>query len=213
MRRVTPGDGATDAGDGLADRDRRRDCRRGQARRRGRGDRNQRLPVRAGPRRRAGSASGSPRPASRPDAIEQILQLVPIATHNQRGRGTLLVGTTSEIDAETLVDLVERSMSAPGVRAAEAPGRAVRRRARPSPATLRRGLRSRCAQEPARRGAGARGRRFRALTPGESRDDPRSRRARRAVGDGRRAPRPRCSGEAERAVRRPSPTGSSVRGS
>ncbi len=47
------------------------------------------------------------------DAIEQILQLVPIATHNQRGRGTLLVGTTSEIDAETLVDLVERSMSAP----------------------------------------------------------------------------------------------------
>jgi GTP cyclohydrolase-4 len=47
------------------------------------------------------------------DAIEQILELVPIATHNQRGRGTLLVGTTSEIDAETLVDLVERSMSAP----------------------------------------------------------------------------------------------------
>jgi GTP cyclohydrolase I/GTP cyclohydrolase-4 len=47
------------------------------------------------------------------DAIEQILQLVPIATHNQRGRGTLLVGTTSEIDAESLVDLVERSMSAP----------------------------------------------------------------------------------------------------
>ena len=38
---------------------------------------------------------------------------MPIATHNQRGRGTLLVGTTSEIDAETLVDLVERSMSAP----------------------------------------------------------------------------------------------------
>ncbi len=48
-----------------------------------------------------------------PDSIEQILQIVPIATHNQRGRGTLLVGTTSEIDAETLVDLVERSMSAP----------------------------------------------------------------------------------------------------
>ena len=45
--------------------------------------------------------------------IEQILQLVPIATHNQRGRGTLLVGTANAIDAETLVDLVERSMSAP----------------------------------------------------------------------------------------------------
>ena len=48
-----------------------------------------------------------------PDDVEQILQLVPIATHNQRGRGTLLVGTASDLDAETLVDLVERSMSAP----------------------------------------------------------------------------------------------------
>jgi GTP cyclohydrolase I/GTP cyclohydrolase-4 len=46
-------------------------------------------------------------------SIEQILELVPIATHNQRGRGTLLVGTANHIDAETLVDLVERSMSAP----------------------------------------------------------------------------------------------------
>jgi GTP cyclohydrolase I/GTP cyclohydrolase-4 len=45
--------------------------------------------------------------------IEQILELVPIATHNQRGRGTLLVGTASDVDAETLVDLVERSMSSP----------------------------------------------------------------------------------------------------
>ena len=48
-----------------------------------------------------------------PGDIEQILELVPIATHNQRGRGTLLVGTASDVDAETLVDLVERSMSAP----------------------------------------------------------------------------------------------------
>jgi MptA/FolE2 family GTP cyclohydrolase len=45
--------------------------------------------------------------------IERILELVPIATHNQRGRGTLLVGTEHDIDAETLVGLVERSMSAP----------------------------------------------------------------------------------------------------
>jgi GTP cyclohydrolase I/GTP cyclohydrolase-4 len=45
--------------------------------------------------------------------IERILELVPIATHNQRGRGTLLVGTRHDVDAETLVDLVERSMSAP----------------------------------------------------------------------------------------------------
>jgi GTP cyclohydrolase I/GTP cyclohydrolase-4 len=44
---------------------------------------------------------------------ERILELVPIATHNQRGRGTLLVGTTHELDAEDLSGIVERSMSAP----------------------------------------------------------------------------------------------------
>src|SRR5262245_32387385 len=47
------------------------------------------------------------------DDVDQILDLVPIATHNQRGRGTLLVGTTLELDAEDLVGIVERSMSAP----------------------------------------------------------------------------------------------------
>jgi GTP cyclohydrolase I/GTP cyclohydrolase-4 len=45
--------------------------------------------------------------------IERILELVPIATHNQRGRGTLYVGTDHDLDAEVLVDVVERSMSAP----------------------------------------------------------------------------------------------------
>jgi GTP cyclohydrolase-4 len=45
--------------------------------------------------------------------VERILDLVPIATHNQRGRGTLLVGTTLELDAEDLFGIVERSMSAP----------------------------------------------------------------------------------------------------
>jgi GTP cyclohydrolase I/GTP cyclohydrolase-4 len=48
-----------------------------------------------------------------PGDVERILDLVPIATHNQRGRGTLLVGTEHDVDAETLVGLVERSMSAP----------------------------------------------------------------------------------------------------
>jgi GTP cyclohydrolase-4 len=43
----------------------------------------------------------------------RILDLVPLATHNQRGRGTLLVGTERELDAEVLVGVVERSMSAP----------------------------------------------------------------------------------------------------
>jgi GTP cyclohydrolase I/GTP cyclohydrolase-4 len=45
--------------------------------------------------------------------VERILELVPIATHNQRGRGTLLVGTERELDAEDLMGVVERSMSAP----------------------------------------------------------------------------------------------------
>jgi GTP cyclohydrolase-4 len=47
------------------------------------------------------------------DEIDRILELVPIATHNQRGRGTLLVGTAEELDAEVLVGIVEESMSAP----------------------------------------------------------------------------------------------------
>src|SRR6185503_9595444 len=47
------------------------------------------------------------------DDVERILQLVPLATHNQRGRGTLYVGTTRDLDAEELVGVVERSMSAP----------------------------------------------------------------------------------------------------
>ena len=45
--------------------------------------------------------------------VEKILELVPIATHNQRGRGTLYVGTEHDLDAETLIGVVERSMSAP----------------------------------------------------------------------------------------------------
>ncbi|HEY7148156.1 MAG TPA: GTP cyclohydrolase MptA [Gaiellaceae bacterium] len=47
------------------------------------------------------------------DDIERILELVPLATHNQRGRGTLYVGTQQSVNAEQLVEIVERSMSAP----------------------------------------------------------------------------------------------------
>jgi GTP cyclohydrolase IV len=45
--------------------------------------------------------------------IERILELVPLATHNQRGRGTLFLGTELRLDAEDLVDIVEQSMSSP----------------------------------------------------------------------------------------------------
>jgi GTP cyclohydrolase IV len=45
--------------------------------------------------------------------IGRILELVPLATHNQRGRGELFLGTSLRLDAEDLVDIVERSMSSP----------------------------------------------------------------------------------------------------
>ena len=45
--------------------------------------------------------------------VERILELVPLATHNQRGRGTLFVGTDSVVNAEQLVRIVEGSMSSP----------------------------------------------------------------------------------------------------
>ena len=45
--------------------------------------------------------------------IDRILELVPLATHNQRGRGTLFVGTEAPVNAEALVRIVEGSMSSP----------------------------------------------------------------------------------------------------
>ena len=45
--------------------------------------------------------------------VERILDLVPLATHNQRGRGTLYVGTERQLDANVLVAIVHDSMSAP----------------------------------------------------------------------------------------------------
>jgi GTP cyclohydrolase-4 len=50
-----------------------------------------------------------------PDEIERVIESVPIATHNQRGIGTLHVGCTEgsavEIDARELLHIVEGSMS------------------------------------------------------------------------------------------------------
>jgi GTP cyclohydrolase IV len=49
------------------------------------------------------------------EEIERILDAVPVATHNQRGLGTLYIGCPEqceeEIDAATLVNIVEQSMS------------------------------------------------------------------------------------------------------
>ena len=47
--------------------------------------------------------------------IDQVLEAVPVATHNQRGLGTLHIGCPedcdTEIEAQTLLDIVEGSMS------------------------------------------------------------------------------------------------------
>ena len=50
--------------------------------------------------------------------VERILDLIPLATHNQRGRGSLYVGSLTstaerQLDANDLVAVVQGSMSAP----------------------------------------------------------------------------------------------------
>jgi len=43
--------------------------------------------------------------------VERILEVLPLASHNQRGRGTLLIGSEQRVQAENLVHIVEASMS------------------------------------------------------------------------------------------------------
>ena len=43
--------------------------------------------------------------------VDRVLERVPIATHNQRGIGRLIVGTDRPLRAEDLVEIVETSMS------------------------------------------------------------------------------------------------------
>src|SRR5438552_12706960 len=45
--------------------------------------------------------------------VERILELVPLATHNQRGRGTLYVGPEQPVNAEQPAAIVEGSMGSP----------------------------------------------------------------------------------------------------
>jgi GTP cyclohydrolase-4 len=47
------------------------------------------------------------------EQVEEVLKVVPLASHNQRGRGTLLLGTGEKIEAQDLVAIVEESMSSP----------------------------------------------------------------------------------------------------
>lgn len=45
------------------------------------------------------------------EAIAKILAAIPVATHNQRARGTLLIGSDHDIDLPNIVEIVEQSMS------------------------------------------------------------------------------------------------------
>jgi len=45
------------------------------------------------------------------DVIEKMLDVTPLATHNQRGRATLMIGTDQNLDASNLIDLAESAMS------------------------------------------------------------------------------------------------------
>ena len=45
------------------------------------------------------------------EQVERILNTLPTASHNQRGKGTLLIGSEQHIKAENLVHIIEASMS------------------------------------------------------------------------------------------------------
>jgi len=46
-----------------------------------------------------------------PEEADKALDTIPVATHNQRGRGSLFLGTDHKIRAEDLVEIVQSSMS------------------------------------------------------------------------------------------------------
>jgi len=45
------------------------------------------------------------------EMIQKMLEVTPLATHNQRGRATLMVGTELDLDASELVGIAENAMS------------------------------------------------------------------------------------------------------
>ncbi|MBI5956941.1 MAG: GTP cyclohydrolase I FolE2 [Chloroflexi bacterium] len=46
-----------------------------------------------------------------PEEAKRALNAIPIASHNQRGRGTFMIGSDQEVRAEELVEIIESSMS------------------------------------------------------------------------------------------------------
>ena len=145
------------------------------------------------PARRVSCAARRPSGCSRPGFdevdVERILQLVPIATHNQRGRGTLYVGSDHPVNAEQLASIVEGSMSSPIYELLKRPDELfVVEHAHLQPRFVEDSVRI-ALQSTLERYAELEGRGLPARAPAQLRDDPFARGARRAVRDGRRAPR------------------------
>ncbi|MEW6231015.1 MAG: GTP cyclohydrolase MptA [Chloroflexota bacterium] len=46
-----------------------------------------------------------------PEEAKRALNAIPLASHNQRGRGTFMIGSDQEVRAEDLVEIIESSMS------------------------------------------------------------------------------------------------------
>ncbi len=118
---------------------------------------------------------------------ERILDTVPIATHNQRGEATLILGTRESVRAERLAAIAERSMSAPILTLLKRTDELhVVEQAHANPRFVEDVVREMIAgvveefPEP-------RGRRLRRGAPAQLRDDPRPRRDRRAHRAARRA--------------------------
>ena len=127
------------------------------------------------------------------DEIERVFESVPVATHNQRGIGTLYIGCPEgcamEVSAETLLRIVEESMSSEIYELMKrSDERAVVEKAHRNPRFV-----EDCVREMLR-GALARlpdldEDAFVLRPPGEPRDDPPAQRGRRALRPARRDPR------------------------
>ncbi len=127
------------------------------------------------------------------DEIERIFASVPVATHNQRGIGSLHIGRPEGVEA---ADRRPRPAAhrrgvdeLRDLRADEALRRGGRGREGPSQPALRRGRRPRDGPPRRRRLPAPARRRLRARPPGEPGDDPPPLRRRRALRPARRDPR------------------------
>ena len=177
-----------------ADRDRRRLARAAS----GASSASRRPGSTPAPARRASSAA---RPAERlleagfdDGDVDRILELVPLATHNQRGRGTLTSAPSARSNAEHLVEIVERSMSSPVYELLKRPDELfVVEHAHLQPRFVEDSVRHALGGD-ARALPRARRQRLPLVAPGEPGDDPHPRRGRGALRHRRRAARASSTG-------------------